>query len=207
MADVPIHVEGGMLLSNGKGIAIGSKAITAYNRDFGFSDQTIERELRRITGADQMLLVDTLIGEKTNHIDLFIAFTDANTVVVSQSEDRNDPNAKILDRAAELLGTLKSGGKNLRVVRIPIPESDGQSFPSYTNVVFANGMLLVPSYAGEANREREAAVRDIYQRLLPGWQIQFIDCTRLRQRGGALHCLVSNLGPSRFAPVFLKKLQ
>lgn len=207
VADVPIHVEGGMLLSNGKGIAIGSKAITAYNRDFGFSDQTIERELRRITGADQMLLVDTLIGEKTNHIDLFIAFTDANTVVVSQSEDRNDPNAKILDRAAELLGTLKSGGKNLRVVRIPIPESDGDSFPSYTNVVFANGMLLVPSYAGEANREREAAVRDIYQRLLPGWQIQFIDCTRLRQRGGALHCLVSNLGPSRFAPVFLKKLQ
>jgi agmatine/peptidylarginine deiminase len=204
VVDLPIHVEGGMILANGRGLTVGSSAILERNRAYGFTDEVIYRELKRGTGATELSLIDTLVGELTEHVDLFVTFTGPTTVVVGEVANQQDPNAAMLDRVATTLGQVTTSGQRLTVERIPMPESNGQWFPSYTNVVYANGVLLVPSYEGDANREREAIVRQTYERLLPGWEVVFVDCTRLRQRGGALHCLVANLGPTQFDPVFRK---
>ncbi|QDV41265.1 Agmatine deiminase [Stieleria neptunia] len=204
VADVPIHLEGGMLLSNGNGLAVGSAAIVRVNREYGFSDEAITRELRRVTGARRWLFLNTLIGEPTEHIDLFMTFVSPTTVVVGEYADRADPNAALLDETATLLSTVVVDDTPLRVVRIPMPDGAGTSFPSYTNVVFANGVLLVPSYSGES-KEKELKVKETYEALLPDWEVHFVDCTRLRHTGGALHCLVSNLGDTPFTPVFSSK--
>ncbi len=204
VVDTPIHLEGGMLLSNGRGLTIGSASIVTLNQYYGFSDQTIARELRRITGATKWHFVETLIGELTEHVDLFMTFVSPTTVVVGEYDDPTDPNAARLDETASQLSEIVFDGQPLEVVRIPMPRAEGPHFPSYTNVVFANGILLVPSYKGEST-EKEMRVKEVYEALLPGWKVHFIDCSRLRNKGGALHCLVSNLGDTPFTPVFSTK--
>lgn len=204
VVDIPIHVEGGMLLSNGQGLTVGAASIVEANRRYGFSDETIIRELRRITGAKKWYFVDTLIGEPTQHIDLFMTFVSPTTVVVGQYEDPTDPNAHLLDQTAAQLSKIACSAQPLNVVRIPMPGREESFFPSYTNVVFANGILLVPSYKGESEA-KELRVKEIYETLLPDWKVHFIDCSQLRRRGGALHCLVSNLGCTPFTPVVLLK--
>lgn len=206
VADLPIHIEGGMILSNGRGVVVASKAIMTLNRAYGFTDEEIIRQLRRSTGAKQVILVDPLIGEPTNHIDLFMTFVNPTTVVVAESMNRNGPNASNLDRTAEKLSQIVIGGEPINVVRLSMPEQGQNRFPSYTNVVFANGVLLVPSYGGAA-KGLEDDVRSTYQKMLPNWKVQFIDCSQLLDRGGALHCLVSNLGNTKFTPALLPKVK
>jgi agmatine/peptidylarginine deiminase len=200
VADVPIRVEGGMILSNGRGVAIVSGAAVVENKAYGFSEQVIIRELRRITGADDLLFVDWLQDEKTHHVDLFATFVSPSTVVVGEFAGQENPNAARLDDLAERLGGVEVDGKPLQVVRIPMPDSTGTSYPTFTNVVFANGVLLVPTYAGEP-KQLEPQVRALYEELLPSWKVEFIDCTRLCAQGGALHCMVSNLGSTEFTPM------
>ncbi|MCC9602832.1 agmatine deiminase family protein [Stieleria sp. JC731] len=200
VADVPIHVEGGMILSNGQGLVVASKAILENNLEYGFTQQAITDQLRRMTGAKDIAFVDWMIGEKTKHVDIFLTFVDASTVVVGQYDDASNPNAGLLDQIAKQLSHFSVDEKPLHVVRIPMPSTSGQCFPTYTNVVFANGLLLVPSYPDLAKEEQDRA-ESIYRALLPDWDVAFVDSTQLCPNGGALHCLVSNLGNAKFTPM------
>ena len=72
-----------------------------------------------------------------------------------------------------------------------MPTNADGIFRSYTNVVFANNVLLMPSY-GPDDATCDAA-KAIYQRLLPGREVQTIDASAIIAMGGALHCLSLNL--------------
>ncbi|PAY20942.1 hypothetical protein CKO51_03445 [Rhodopirellula sp. SM50] len=189
----PLRVEGGMIISNGQGLTITSEAMLRKNQDYGFSSDAITRELQRICGAKRLVVVKSLQDEPTAHVDMFLTFVDPVTVVVGQYTDPDDPNTAVLDEVARQLSKMDHEGQRLRVHRVPMPKKQGDNhFRTYTNVVFANGVLLVPSYAGQESLESE--VRDIYQKLLPNWEIVFIDCSRIIELDGALHCLTANLG-------------
>ncbi|WP_259632322.1 agmatine deiminase family protein [Stieleria sedimenti] len=188
----PLRVEGGMILSNGQGLTITSEAMLRKNQDYGFSSDAITRELQRICGAKKLVVVKSLEDEPTSHVDMFLTFVDPVTVVVGQYADPDDPNTAILDEVARQLSKMDHEGQRLRVHRVPMPKRGDNHFRTYTNVVFANGVLLVPSYAGHESLESE--VRGIYHKLLPNWEIVFIDCSRIIELDGALHCLTANLG-------------
>jgi hypothetical protein len=51
---------------------------------------------------------------------------------------------------------------------------------------------MMPTYAGVDQRMQRAAA-DMYRRLLPGWEVQGLDCTQLIRMGGAIHCVTLNL--------------
>ncbi|WP_182866996.1 agmatine deiminase family protein [Rhodopirellula sp. JC639] len=190
----PLRVEGGMLASNGRGLTITSQAMLQKNAEYGFSAQAITDELKRITGATELVVVPSLESEPTAHVDMFLTFVAPDTVVVGQYSDAGDPNADVLDEVAKQLAEVVHDGQRLRVHRVPMPPRTDDHFRTYTNVVFGNGTLLVPSYTG--HERLEAEVRQTYQTLLPDWEIAFIDCTRVIELDGALHCLVANLGPA-----------
>ena len=80
----------------------------------------------------------------------------------------------------------------MRVHRIPMePGSDGV-WRSYTNVIYANGVLLVPSFT-DADQARQAKAMALYSRLLPGWKIESISCDSLCRNEGLLHCIARNI--------------
>lgn len=196
----PLCIAGGAITSNGQGLTLCSKSVIEDNIEYGFSVPEIKRQLHYVTGASDVIPVPPLIGELTGHIDLLLTFTDSNTLVLGEMRDTSDPNRPLLDILAEQFRSIEHGGRPLRVVRVPMPPIDNGYANSYTNVIFANGVLLVPSYRS-ADTAIEKEVRTIYEGLLPDWEVRFIDCTWLASKGGSLHCLSSNLGPTPHAPL------
>ncbi len=200
-----LWLEGGAVQSNGRGLTICSSVVLEGNKNFGMTDAQIDRELRRVTGAKQIVYLEPLQDEPTGHIDMFATIVDENNVVIGQYADRNSPNGRILGANATRLERTTYNGKKLKVARVPMPKEKDKFFRTYTNVVYANGILVVPSWSDVDAAAMEATVRQTYTRLLPDWEIHFIDCSNLAVSEGALHCLITNVGVAlpktkKFAP-------
>lgn len=189
----PLSIEGGAIATNGNGITVCSTKLLEVNEQFGFSKEQIETTIRQFTGASDVIYLEPLADELNRHLDMFLTFTDTSTVVVADYPDQSLENARLLDGHADTLSKLTVNGRPLRVVRVPMPPDPKRQFLTYTNVIFANGVLLVPSWA-TATPQLEQEVVEIYQNLLPDWEIILVDCSALADRGGALHCFTSNLG-------------
>lgn len=191
-----LNLPGGNLLSNGRGVVLTTTRVQQDNPDE--TQKAIAREIVEIYGATTLAILEPLDGERTGHVDMFATFTDERTVVVGKYDLHVDPvNSRILDRNAVQLSKIRVGGQKLRVVRIRMPSRRDGRWPTFTNVVYANGRLLVPCYESTTKRELKS-VRDLYSVLLPGWEIHFIRSDELIKSGGALHCVISNL--NRLSP-------
>ncbi len=189
---VPLVLDGGNLLSNGAGLCISTHELQSANP--GKSYEEIAALVREYLGGDQLILLEPLAGERTKHVDMFCTFTAPDTVVIAECNPAADPqNAAILDRNAEQLAQVRTHCGPLKVVRIPLPPPpERNQWATYTNVIYANGLLLVPSYAG-VDAAIEQQVLATYRRLLPTWKVQSIDATTLLRGLGSLHCAAMNL--------------
>ncbi|MCO6458148.1 MAG: agmatine deiminase family protein [Pirellulaceae bacterium] len=199
LIQTPLILEGGNLLSNGQGLCVATRKLVDDNLLL-MNELLIEQWLARIFGATTTVFLEPLAGEATGHVDMFAAFAAPDVVVVGAYDPLVDAeNAAVLDRNAERLAQVEVRGKPLRVVRVPMPARDDSLWRTYTNVVFANGVLLVPAYPGRDDEGRRQAL-ETYSRLLPGWRIVPVDASPLIACGGALHCITMNLGPLRRVP-------
>jgi agmatine/peptidylarginine deiminase/tetratricopeptide (TPR) repeat protein len=184
-----IAFDGGNLLTNGHGLCLATTQLLERNREFGYRDEYVTGTIKRLFGAEEIVYLEQLEGEKTGHVDLFAAFTAPDTVVVGDYSGVDPVNAAILDRNAERLSKVVTASGPLRVVRLPMPPRGGDYFDgTYTNVLFANGVLLVPSWPN-LPRETEDQVMATYRRLLPGWEVVGINVGNLMSHGGALRCV------------------
>jgi len=192
--NLPLDFEGGNLLSNGAGLLITTTTLVDKNAARQLDQPRLERLLRRYFGGQQVLWLEPLCGEPTGHVDMFAAFVAVDTVLVRKYNAQVDPlNAAVLDRNARRLAQARlPGGGRLRVVRIPMPDNQDGLWRTYTNLVFANGVLLVPAYPDVDPRIAGRAA-DILLRLLPGWRIYEIDSLALIDKQGALHCISLNV--------------
>lgn len=187
-----IVIPGGNLLTNGQGLCITTTRLQLENP--GRSQREIADGISDTFGANTVAILEPLAGEITGHVDMFATFTDPHTVVVGEYPRHRDPeNSAILDRNAEKLASIRVGNKRLRVMRIPMPARPEGEWPTFTNVVYANGKLLVPSYES-TTPEQKNYIESFYISLLPGWEVHFVCADDLISSGGALHCVVSNLG-------------
>ena len=191
---VDIALHGGAILSNGGNILVISKAIFDWNRDrYQLSPEQTKARLTNCFPNFHIEYVIPLAGEPTQHLDMFLVFTSRNNVVVSSYSRQMDPiNHMRLNGVARQLAQLTVDGKPLTVDRILMPPHGKQIFGgSYTNVVFANGTLLVPDYG--IDPEGLAKAITLYSRLLPNWNIRTIDSGALIVTEGALHCVTGNI--------------
>jgi agmatine/peptidylarginine deiminase len=196
---VPLTMEGGNLLSNGRGLCLATTKLLDANLARGYTDQQFNTLLRDAYGFSEIVLLEPLNGEPTGHIDMFATFVAPNAVIVGEYDPQMDPvNAAVLDRNAERLSAVGTPWGRLRVYRIPMPPSGTAVWRTYTNVLYANGTLLVPSYPGVAPHLEQEALTT-FQHLLPQWRIVPVDCNQLISLGGGIHCVTLNV--SRIARV------
>lgn len=197
---VPVVIEGGNLLFNGRGLAITAGLP-------GCGDELTDEECDRLLeiaqdhyGIRELVVLENMVGEPTGHVDMFATFTSPNTVVVGRYDRDLDPvNADVLDRNADRLSRVETGQGFLQVLRVPMPPRTEGLWRSYTNVVYANGVLLVPVYPGVDLRGQGIAL-EMFRRALPGWEVIGVDASGVIQSGGALHCSVMNLGAVGILP-------
>ncbi len=183
-----IALDGGNLLTNGQGLCIATTQLLQINRDRGYSENHVASTIKRLFGAEEIVYLEKLNVQAVGHVDLFATFVAADTVVVGDYTGIDPVNAAILDRNAERLRGVVTPSGPLKVVRIPMPPHGKDHFGgTYTNVLFANGILLVPTYP-HASREMEDRVMATYRRLLPEWEVVGIDAGALVSNGGVLRC-------------------
>jgi agmatine/peptidylarginine deiminase len=197
-----VVLEGGNLLSNGSGVVLTTTAAIDWNRNARVSRAGIERLLRTEFGGEEVIFLEPMHGEPCGHVDMFCTFTSPNVVVVGQYDPAVDPvNAALLDRNAERLRQVQTARGKLRVERIPMPRRQpnplrqpvkAELWYTYTNVVYANGKLLMPSYKDVDPKLEEQALA-VYRRLLPDWQVIPLPSDALLKLNGSLHCLTMNV--------------
>jgi agmatine/peptidylarginine deiminase len=190
-----LNVDGGNVLSNGAGILLTTNAIVEDNP--GHTQQSLGKLLGKYFGGRYVVFLEPLANESTGHVDMFATFTSPDTVVVGSYDPEYDRvNAAILDRNAAILARLQTSNGPMQVVRIPMPAHDEEIWRTYTNVVYANGVLMIPAYANSP-APLEDQVIGSYQSLLPHWHILTINVDNVIRSGGALHCLTMNMSALR----------
>ncbi len=194
VANGDLRVDGGNLLVNGRGLLVATSTLAKRNLLPGVEIETIRNSLGKLYGAREIVFLEPLVGEPTSHIDMFATFTSPDTIVVGQLDPKFDPeNAAVLDRNAIRLSSQRVNGKRLQVVRIPMPRHDDAIWRTFTNVVYANGLLIVPT-CRDFDRTGSEVAMATYKRLLPAWRVEAIDSEPLLALGGAMHCVTMNLG-------------
>jgi agmatine/peptidylarginine deiminase len=197
-------LHGGNLISNGKGLAIASSRLFEDNR-IAFPNPTprmnVEFERRKIVvdafkkdcNINQLLILEPVQPEATKHVDMFATFLAADQILLAEVDPRVDPaNARLLDYNAQLLKQVKVEGKPLRVERIRIPPRQGKYWSPYTNIIFANELVLMPVYKTDPPEIVRNAI-STYRRLLPGVHVETVDMTTMQKLEGALHCMSINV--------------
>ncbi len=205
VVSVPLSMEGGNLLTNGYGACISTSQIVAENSHRRYGMQDVARILRDYFGQEQWASLEHLPVDNTRHADTYVMFTSPDTVVVASCDPKEDAaSAAVMDKAAEQLSKINFMGKPLRVVRIPMTLKGDDAVRTYTNVVFANGTLLVPQYADAGPGMNEQAL-NIYRETMPGWNVVGIECLSVARKGGSLHCITCNVPSPSLAPLELGK--
>ncbi|MCB1093597.1 MAG: agmatine deiminase family protein, partial [Verrucomicrobiae bacterium] len=193
VVDVPLTHEGGNILCNGEGICLTSTTVLLKNASRQYDARKIGEVLGEYFGATQWAYLDPLSGEPTGHIDLFCSFLSRDMVLVGQFDPKADSiNAGLLDRAAEILASLKTPRGNLRVERIQLPPPVDGKYRSYTNAIIANGAVIVPLFP-DINDSLDQKALAKYKELLPDYDVIGIDILDLSSLGGGLHCLTSHV--------------
>jgi agmatine/peptidylarginine deiminase len=191
--DVPLRLGGGNLLTNGAGLCVSTKAALRNNLDRSCDAGRIGCLLGRHFGATTWVYVEELEGEPTRDADMFMTFLSGDAVVVAQADPAGDPNnAAILDDTAALLARQRGPGGPMKVHRVPMPPQRHGVWRTYTNIILANGTLVMPSFSDVPAAVQDKAVRT-YAALLPEWRIVPVAADSLATSEGLFHCISRNI--------------
>lgn len=186
-----IVLEGGSIDVNGSGLLLTTEECllsTVQQRNPGVTREQYEQIFAKYLGIQRTLwLKHGIAGDDTHgHVDDLARFTDEQTLVIVEEPDKGDANHEPLK---ENLALLKHIAKDLRVVKLPMPEPvwfAGQRLPaSYANFYVANELVLVPVFGGE----RDRVALNILTRLFPARRVVPVYCRDLVLGLGTLHCM------------------
>ncbi len=193
IVDVPLRVAGGNLLANGEGWVFSTSQVVEFNARDGRSQNEIGQLLGSYYGATDWMVLKPLLGEPTQHVDMFLTLVAPDVAVVGQIDSAVDAvNAARLDEAAAQLAGVRTRSGAMKVVRVPMPSHEDGKWRSYTNVIFANDTVLVPAYP-DVSAEMDERVLRIYSELLPSRRVVPIDASSIIQGNGSLHCISVNV--------------
>ena len=187
-------LEGGSIESDGEGtILTTSTCLCNPNRNGGLAKVEVEEKLEKTLGATRVLWLDNgyLAGDDTDsHIDTLARFVNSTTIAYVKCDDKEDEDYVSLRKMKEQLQAFKtSHGKPYTLVPLPmtsaIYNSQGERLPStYANFLICNDALLYPSY----DDKNDSVVHEIFKKLFPDREIIPINCLKLIEEGGSLHC-------------------
>lgn len=193
LRSVPLLLEGGNMASNGDGIVATTMKTIQLNNFSGFTHEQLKPMFEDYLGTQTVIALDALKDESTAHVDMFMTFLGKNVAVIAESNLPGDSdNVALLKNNVRLLSNLNTSMGPIKITRIPLPPKWGQDYRSYTNVIMANGVLLMPSYS-DVDPELENRAASVYKSLLPNWKIKRINCDALVKEGGQLHCISYNI--------------
>ncbi len=191
----PLEHPGGNFMTDGLGTGFASDLI--YDENPGYSAAEIDSMMLAYSGLDQFLVVQKINIEYTGHIDLWTKCLNDTLIMVGEYASGH-PNYALLNQHAEYFKSLTNReGRQYRVVRMPMPDSDEDAPPSYLNSLIVNGKVLVPLW----NEAEDDTALIIYQNAMPGHEIVGINCSSMASSGGAIHCITMQAPAAEFVHI------
>ena len=194
LESIDFVLEGGSIESDGEGtILTTTTCLCNPNRNGGLSKQEVETKLKKYLGAKRVLWLDNgyLVGDDTDsHVDTLARFVSMDTIAYVKCDNREDVHYPTLLAMEKELQNFKTfDNKPYRLIPLPmstpIYDKDKNRLPAtYANFLISNQALIYPTY----NINEDKIVSKIFKELFPKKEIIPIDCTRLIEQGGSLHC-------------------
>ncbi len=194
LESVNLVLEGGSIESDGAGtILTTSNCLCNPNRNGGLSKAEVASKLSEYLGAQRILWLDHgyLAGDDTDsHIDTLVRFVDKEIVTYVKCDDKDDEHYASLLKMEEQLQSFRTiDDKPYRLIPLPMCEAkydpDGIRLPAtYANFLICNEALIYPTY--NVTTDKEAG--EIFATLFPDKEIIPINCEKLIEEGGSLHC-------------------
>lgn len=190
-----VVLEGGAIDLSGDGLLLATEECLLgkeQERNPGITREQLEAVFMDYLGVRETLwLPRGIAGDDTHgHIDDLARFVGGRSVLVIQTEARNDPDYAALEQAREALESFRSqDGSRLTVRTLPAPRPvtfRGRRLPaSYANFYIANRVVLVPTFDDPHDAEALA----ILTRAFPGREVVGIRARDLVWGLGTIHCL------------------
>jgi len=187
-------LEGGSVESDGEGtILTTSECLCNPNRNGGLDKKEIEKRLHTYLGADRVLWLDHgyLAGDDTNsHIDTLARFVNNETIVYVKCNDKKDEHYDALQKMEAQLRNFKTKEGNVyNLVALPMTDAiynkEGKRLPAtYANFLITNDALIYPTYDDKNDKN----TGEIFKTLFPDREIIPVNCLKLIEEGGSLHC-------------------
>ncbi len=187
-------LEGGSAESDGEGsILTTSACLCNPNRNGGLNKKEIEKTLNHCLGADRILWLDHgyLAGDDTDsHIDTLARFVNKETIAYVKCNDKDDEHFEALQKMEAQLKEFKTKeGKSYALIALPMCEAkydkQGNRLPAtYANFLITNDALIYPIY----NDKNDKKVGEIFKKVFKDREIIPINCLKLIEQGGSLHC-------------------
>jgi agmatine/peptidylarginine deiminase len=194
---------GGNNFSDGMGTNFSSKLVldeNGVNNQWGTSNHTeegIDSIMHRFYGIDQYVKFTNLPYDGIHHIDMHMKLLNETTLLVGEYPEGVPDREQIEVNIQYLLDNYTTPfGTPYRVIRIPMPPQNG-NYPSqgaplrtYVNSFIVNKTILLPTY----ELEYDTIAMRIWREAMPGYNIVGIDCNSIIPAGGAIHCIVKEVG-------------
>ncbi|MEZ4779803.1 MAG: agmatine deiminase family protein [Flavobacteriaceae bacterium] len=199
---------GGNYMSDGLGNAFASKLILNENEPgnpYGVSPKTeaeIDAIMNAYMGINRYVKMDVLPYDVIHHIDMHLKLLDEETLLVSKYPEGVADGPQIEANIDYVLSNFQSTfGTPYKVKWIDAPPSTSGSYPdtgghyrTYTNAVFVNKTVIIPTYRPEVDGPAIAQ----WQEMLPGYNIVGIDVDNAGENLiaslGAIHCITHAVG-------------
>ncbi len=221
---VPVYrpsliLEGGSIDVDGEGTVLTTEeCLLNPNRNPDLPREEIEAELHAHLGTSKVIwLPRGVVNDETDgHIDNFARFAAPGVVMLTWTDDEDDPQ---YERSAEALAILEAEtdaqGRPLQVVKLLQPgplrmtaeEADGvDAVPgsqprtagerlagSYVNSYIGNGIVVLPVF----DDPNDAAAVAAYEELFPGRRVLTVPGREILLGGGNVHCITQQLPSGR----------
>ena len=204
--DIDLILEGGSLESDGIDTLLTTRqCLLNSNRNKGFTQQNIERELLLYFGTKRVLWLDqdSLAGDDTDaHVDTLARFCSATTIAYTSCEDNNDRHYNGLKRMEVQLKAFKTpSNEAYELVALPLPKpivnKEGERLPAnYANFLIINNAVMVPAY----DDPNDAIAAERLEACFPGRKIILTPCRPLVHQYGSLHCMTMQF-PEQLLPL------
>lgn len=196
---------GGNFMVDGFGTAFASELILEENdatNQYGTSNHSeseVDQIMEDFMGINRYIKMPTLPYDGIHHIDMHMKLLDEETLLVGEYPTGVADGPQIESNLDYVLNNFNSVyGTSYKVIRIPMPPEGGQypnqngDYRTYTNSVFVNNTILVPTY----EEQWDTTALRIYREALPGYNVVGIDCNEIITASGAIHCITKAVSSS-----------
>ena len=219
-------LEGGAIDVDGQGTVLTTEeCLLNPNRNPELSREQIEDRLHEHLGVSQVIWLPrgVYLDETDGHIDNFARFVEPGVVMLTWTDDVEDPMWEICHEALAILeASTDARGRSLRVVTLhqpgPItisaaeaagvdhvpgsqPRVEGERLAgSYVNSFIGNGVVVLPVF----DDAHDAAAIATYEEMFPGRRVVTVPGREILLGGGNVHCITQQVPvgrPSISSPV------